>query len=171
MRIQWRNRRGGGTGFPSETSDREISADLSGKDFKWGKKKENWKSEGEKFKMEGGLEKIQNEERIFFFFFTFQNDWNLFWVYQNGNFLLWKSISRRRGKMRKMTCPFGKINFHACYVPVRISQLNISVNCYGKLCQNKYILANEVTVSFSKKIKYKHSERSVFSVVLRRQES
>ena len=38
---------------------------------------------------------LQNEERAFFF--TFQN---LFWVYQNGNFLPGKSISRRE-KIRK----------------------------------------------------------------------
>ena len=45
---------------------------------------------------------------FFFFFFlllTFQNHYNLFWVYQNGNFLPGKSISGRKKKSRKMTLP------------------------------------------------------------------
>ena len=45
-------------GCPPETSDREISADLPGKERqgkkgKWGKKKENRKREGGKLKMYG----------------------------------------------------------------------------------------------------------------------
>ena len=119
--------RGGGAGRQSappqkkETSDREIPIDLSGKDKekkgklgKKVKKKENWKDEGEIFKMEGG--KLQNEERflflfLFFFFslFTFQNEWNLFLVYQNGNFLPGKSISRREKNQEKWLCPLRKI--------------------------------------------------------------
>ena len=39
-------------------------------------------------------EKLQNEERTFFSLLlsSFQNQWNLFWAYQNRNFLLGKSI-------------------------------------------------------------------------------
>ena len=33
-----------------------------------------------------------------FFFFSFENDKNLFWVYQNGNFLPGKNISRQEKK-------------------------------------------------------------------------
>ena len=42
---------------------------------------------------------------VFFFFFlllsTFENDGNLFWVYQNGNFLPGKNISRREKNQEK----------------------------------------------------------------------
>ena len=67
-----------------ETSDREIFADVSGK-----------KRPGKK----------GNGVTFFFFFllFTFENDKNLFWVYQNGNFLPGKSISRREKRSGKMT--------------------------------------------------------------------
>ena len=50
--------------------------------------------------------------RIFFFFFffffllfTFENDGNLFWMYQNGNFLPGKNISSRGKKSGKMALP------------------------------------------------------------------
>ena len=110
---------------PPDTSNREISADLaekSGKEKKgkWRRKEgkskkgkvENWKWKEEKW---------QNEEMTllcfvcFFFFvcvflffvfllFTFQNHWNLFWVYQNGNFLLGKSISCQEKIQEKLLC-------------------------------------------------------------------
>ena len=56
---------------PPETSDWEISVNLSGKERKgkkgkWGKKKENWKGEGGKLE-----ENFKSEERAFFFFFFF----------------------------------------------------------------------------------------------------
>ena len=67
---------------PPETSDWEISADVSGKSSR--KKKENRKREGGKLKME--REKVTKRgEDFFFLLVTFENDW--FWVYQNGNFL------------------------------------------------------------------------------------
>ena len=44
----------------------------------------------------------------------FENDRNLFWVYQNGNFLLGKSISRRE-KIRKND--FAPSEKYACYAP------------------------------------------------------
>ena len=42
---------------------------------------------------------------LFAFHFFFQNHWNLFQVYQNGNFLPGKSISHRGKKSGKMTLP------------------------------------------------------------------
>ena len=55
----------------------------------WEEKKENCKREGVKLEMEVG--KFSKKWRGLFFFcfllFTFENDENLFWIYQNGNFL------------------------------------------------------------------------------------
>ena len=68
----------------------------NGKGMKIDKKKvENWK-----WKQENVLKR---GEDFFFFFllFTFENDENLFWVYQNGNFLPGKSISRREKNQEK----------------------------------------------------------------------
>ena len=60
-------------------------------------KKGRWKS----FKMRGPFISIY----LFIFSpFTFQNYYNLLWIYQNGNFLLGKSISCRE-KSGKMTLP------------------------------------------------------------------
>ena len=98
---EWRNRRGGGQGAecPLETSDQEIFADVSGK---------------KKLEMEVGKVIKRGEDLFFlfvclfvcfcfvfclfcccccfvlFFFFAIlflKNDGNLFWVYQNENFL------------------------------------------------------------------------------------
>ena len=90
-----------------------LSADLPGKERQEKKengeeKKENQKREGGKLTMEGG--KLQNDERTFFSPFAFHFSkplkfGNLFWVYQNGNFLLGKSISLREKKSGKMTVP------------------------------------------------------------------
>ena len=79
----------------------------------WEEKKENWKREGGKLKMEVG-KVIKRAEDLsffffFFFFFAFENDGNLFWVYQNGNFLQGKSISRREKNQEKWLCPLRKI--------------------------------------------------------------
>ena len=98
---QWRNRWRGGQG--------EISADLPGKERqgnvgKWSRKERKWKTrmvENWKWKEEN-LEWGDEEWTFFFFFFffffllfTFQNHWNLFWLYQNENFPRGKSISHR----------------------------------------------------------------------------
>ena len=107
--LQWRNRQG--AKWPPETSDREISADIAGKKEARKKrengqeKKENRKREGGKLQMEGWkVEKLQNEERTFFFWFflllTFQNHINLFLVYQNGNFYREKAFHAGK-KIRK----------------------------------------------------------------------
>ena len=74
---------------------------------------------------------LQNEGRTFFFFFffasfTFQIHLNLFWVYQNGNFLLGKSISRRKNNLKseKMTMPPKK---YSSYAPGREAVLKDQV--------------------------------------------
>ena len=46
---------------------------------------------------------------FFFLLFTFENDENLFWVYQKGNFLPGKRISRREKNQEKWLCPLRKI--------------------------------------------------------------
>ena len=114
---------GGGRGqsTPPGTSDREISADLPGKERqgkkgKWSRKEgklkkgkvENWKWKEEKGK-------VNQMRRGPFFFFYFSNHWNLFWVNQNGNFLLGKSISGRE-KIRKND--FAPSEKYSCYVSV-----------------------------------------------------
>ena len=53
---------------------------------------------------------VKRDEDLFFFFFfllfTFENDGNLFWVYQNGNFLPGKKKHFTPGKKSgKMTLP------------------------------------------------------------------
>ena len=58
---------------------------------------------------------VVGKDLFFSFFFTFENDENLFWVYQNGNFLQGKSISRR-GKKKNDFAPSEK---YACYAPGR----------------------------------------------------
>ena len=57
-------------------------------------------------KMEVGkvIKKRVEDPPFFFFFFvlfTFENDRNLFWVYQNANFLPGKSISCREKNPEK----------------------------------------------------------------------
>ena len=89
------------------TSDREISADLTGK-VRQGKmeqkrrkiekgKMEKWKWNEDKW------DKLQNEEKtfsFFFFFSLFKSTEICFWVNQNGNYLPGKSISHWE-KIRK----------------------------------------------------------------------
>ena len=74
------------------------------------------------------VEKVMKRgEDVFFFFFfvfvclfvfslfTFENGGNLFWVYQNGNFLPGKSISRGEKSQGNDFAPSEK---YACYAPV-----------------------------------------------------
>ena len=80
----------------------------------WEEKKENCKREGEKLEIEGGKVTKCGEDLFFFFFFFFafhfESDENLFWVYQNGNFLPGKNISRReKNDQEKWLCPLRKI--------------------------------------------------------------
>ena len=101
---QWHNRWGGAE-CPPETSDQEIFADVLGKK---GSRRKGKKVENLKWKQENV---IKRGEDLFFLFllFSFENDWNLFWVYQNGNFLSGKSISRREKNQEKLLCPLRKI--------------------------------------------------------------
>ena len=70
---------GGGAECPPETSEREISADLPGKERKeksknGAEKKENWKEKKKEGNWKWNDEKLQNEERTledFFFSFFF----------------------------------------------------------------------------------------------------
>ena len=77
--------------------------------------------------MEGGKITKWGEKFFFFFFFflfTFQNDWNLFWVYQNGNFLPGKSISRRGKNQEKWLCPLREIFLLRPWQMVDVSPLS-----------------------------------------------
>ena len=127
-RNQWRNRRGGQGGRVSphrilignflvtyrEKRGKEkvekIGLKLRRKEGKsW---KGRWKTGN------GSRKSCKKRWGPFFFFllFTFENDWNLFWVYQNGNFLPGKYISRRE-KIRKSY--FAPSEKYACYAPGR----------------------------------------------------
>ena len=119
---------GRGQSAPPPTSDREISADLSGKK-RQGKNGKRGKMEKKrrkivKGKMEEGKSSKMRRRPFFFSFlflfcfvlfcfllFTFfQNDENLFWVHQNGNFYREKGIHAGK-KSGKMTLPSQKKKF------------------------------------------------------------
>ena len=60
--------------------------------------------EGGKLELEVGkvIKSVEDLEDFFFILlFTFENDENLFWVYQNGNFLPGKNISLREKNLEK----------------------------------------------------------------------
>ena len=127
LHRQWSNRRGGAE-CPSETSDWEIFADISGKKETRGKRvkiekkrRKIVKGKGENWKYGSRKSNIQRaDEDLFFFFFfffafTFENDGNLFWVYQNGNFLLGKIIRKN---------DFALSEKYAWYAPVHRFQNN-----------------------------------------------
>ena len=58
---------------------------------------------------------LQITSRRVFWIFTFENDKNLFWVYQSGNFLSGKNISRQEKNIRKNY--FAPSEKYACYAP------------------------------------------------------
>ena len=66
-----------------------------------------------------------SEEVTFFFSFflasCFSKPLNLFWVYQNGNFLPGKSISRRGKHKEKLLCPSEKISLAALQTPFQFA--------------------------------------------------
>ena len=91
------------------------------RDENWEEKKENCKMEGGKLEMEV-VKVIESVDDLFFAFhfwkwrkfvflllFTFENDENLFWVYQNGKFLLGKNISCWEKNLEKWLWPLRKI--------------------------------------------------------------
>ena len=114
---QWHNR-GGGRVPPRDFwlgnfcwPTRKKKARKKGKRGKnWEEKKENCKREGEKLKVEGGKVRKWGEDPFFFCFSHFKTT-NLFWVYQNGNFLPGKSISRRENRKNDFT-PSKKFSFY-----------------------------------------------------------
>ena len=117
--IQWHNMQGGqGAECPPETSDWEIFVVVRQK--RQGKKGKRVKLRRKEGKLWKGRWKIWNRSRksykrggdLFFFFFllfTFENNRNLFWVYQNGNFLPGKNISCWGKNQEKWLCPLRKI--------------------------------------------------------------
>ena len=68
--------------------------------------------------MEVGKVIKSGEDLFFFLLFTSENDKNLFWVYQNGNFLPGKNISRREKNQENDFAPSEK---YACYSPDQTS--------------------------------------------------
>ena len=140
--IQWRNRRGqsapprdfwpgnfcwriGKRGKEKREKGwklRRKEGKLRRKEEKLRKKKENCKREGGKLEMEVGkvIKKGWGPFFFFFFFFfhfTFENDGNLFWVYQNGIFYREKAFHTRK-KIRGND--FGPSEKYACYAPANI---------------------------------------------------
>ena len=127
--IQWRNRGGGrpaagGQGAPQRLSTGNFlltyrekrGKEKREKGWKLRKKEGNCKRKGGKLEMIVGI--VIKVVRVrpfvlfcfcFFLLFTFENDGNLFWVYQNGNFLPGKSISCREKNQGKWLCPLRKI--------------------------------------------------------------
>ena len=113
--LQWHNRWGsGGHSAPQDFWPGNFCLRIGEKRGKE-KREKGWKGwklrrkEKENCKREGGKLEMEEGEDLFFFFFfllfTFENNRNLFWVYQNGNFLAGKSISHREKKSEKMTLP------------------------------------------------------------------
>ena len=110
---QWHNRQGGQGG-------RVPPRDLWPGNFRWRfrkkearknrKRGENWEEKKENCKREGGKygsRKVikRGEDHFFFLLFTFENDRNLFWVYQNGKFLPGKKHFTSGKNWGKMTLP------------------------------------------------------------------
>ena len=78
-----------------------------------GKKRQGKKGKGVKIEKKRRKIVIKRGEDIFFFFFfllfTFEENGNLFKVYQNRNFLPGESISRREKNQENLLCPLRKI--------------------------------------------------------------
>ena len=62
---------------------------------------------------------------FFFLLFTFENDGNLFWVYQIGNFFTWKKHFTLGKKSEKTTLPPQK-NMHVTPLNISIFQHNLA---------------------------------------------
>ena len=91
---------GRGAECPPETSDQEILADLLGKKPQ-GKMEKGGKWRRKEGKLWKGRWKIENGRRKY----TFQNDKNLFWVYQKQKFSTEKKEFTPGKKSGKMTLP------------------------------------------------------------------
>ena len=117
--VQWRNRRGGGPGRQSAPP-----RDFWPGNFCWRIGKNKARKKGKQLEMEVGKVIKRGEDLFFFFFFpspllfTFENSGNLFWVYQNGNFLPGKSSFHAGKKIRKND--FAPSENYACYAPASV---------------------------------------------------
>ena len=65
--------------------------------------------------MEVGKVIKRGEDFFFFLLFTFENDGNLFWVYQNGDFIPGKAFYAGKKSGKNDFAPSEK---YACYGPV-----------------------------------------------------
>ena len=70
---------------------------------------------------------------FFFLLFTFENDGNLFWMYQNGNFLPGKNISHWEKNQEKLLCPLIKICLlhpweFGCVLENKTSKTTLGIN-------------------------------------------
>ena len=143
--YQWQQAGGGGgqgAECPPETSNREISADQSGKDRqeKMGngvRRREIKKAKMTNLKLKLKEEKLQNEERTFFFFFFFSFPVENFHFGRPktnfSHFQKWKA----KKKSGKMTLPLQKnfpvtsLNFIQCHVVCMSFTLSVvSVGAY-----------------------------------------
>ena len=114
-----------GTFFADVLGKKEARKKKRKRGENWEEKKENCKTEGRKLEMEVG--KVIKSVVVFFFFFffllfTFENDENLFWVYQNGKFLPGKNISCREKN------DFAPSEKYDCYAPAHVTVT------YGTFC-------------------------------------
>ena len=109
---QWRNRRGGGARGQSTPTHFWPGNFCWPSGKREARNREIGEKDGGKLKMEGGQVKSYKMTIGFlliiillsFFLFIFHNQWNLFWVCQNGNFLPRKTISRRGKNEQKWLC-------------------------------------------------------------------
>ena len=111
---------GGGTECPPETSDREISADLSGKkrqgkNGKWGKWRRKVGKEGKL--LNGWREKLENEERTFFLllfcFSLFKTTKISFWCTKMAIFYLEKGFHAGKKIRKNDFAPSEKNSYYA----------------------------------------------------------
>ena len=125
--VQWRNRRGGRVP-PRDFWPGNFCRGIGKKEaMKKGKRGKNWEVKEGNCKREGGTSYKKRWGFFFFFFFllfTFENK-NLFWVYQNGNFLPGKNISCWEINEEKWLLPPQKnmpvTPLQLCYVAVLFS--------------------------------------------------
>ena len=105
---------------------------------------------------------LEKEVRTFFFsflLFTFEKDHNLFWVYQNGNFLPGKSISRREKNQEKMTLPPQK-NMPVTPLPLGHQRVEMYLGHFSKFRQ----IHNETKLRIISLTKTRRTSSLKFSV-------
>ena len=155
---QWRNSRGGGKSAPRHLFVTEkfllTYHEKRGKENRENgeEKKENQKREDGKLKMEGGKCTKRRGEDFFssssFFLFTFQNHWNLFWVYQSGNFYREKAYLTSRKNPEKWLLSLKNIPFTPLHAKVKgIWLSNPHIYFYSPIFLNDYTASNLLTGS------------------------